>query len=256
MTVNFQLPPNLPSELAGIQVVDISNVLPVNPRYTWPGLAGVRIASQLTTIVFHHDAWPKKTSAKYTDLQLAKEIAGDHIRSTKNISTGDAGFPYHIWVRNGIIYLANPLLWKTWGVKDNNAYTVHICLSGDYVNFDKMTDADRKAMYLAYFIAKGQMQKYNQLKGHKELSATSCPGYDMNQVRSELFNMEQEVVLNNSDQKKEELAFRIANQILYFYNMSKGKLPDGKDATDGQKKWARDSLLTLQPEMTRLGYLK
>lgn len=256
MTLPLKLPSNLPSDLQSVQIIDISASLPVNPKYTWPERGGVRNINALTTIVFHHDAWPKHVSAKYSDMQLAREIAGDHIRSVKNIASGDPGFPYHAWVRNGILYACNPLEWRLYGVKDNNADTVHICLSGDYVNYDNMTDADRLAMYAAYFLFKAELPNFQHLKGHKELSATSCPGYDMTRIKRDVLALEQELEHAESPQKQQELAYRMANQVLYLQNLSTGKTSKGEPATEAQKTWALKELLKLEPEFRRLGFLK
>lgn len=254
--IPIQLPQNLTSELQGVQVIDVSDSLPVNPKYTWPERGGVRNIHDLTTIIFHHDAWPKTKSAKFTDQQLLRVIANDHIKSVKNIPGGDPGFPYHAWIRNGIIYLCNPPEWRLYGAKDNNHNTVHICLSGDYVNYDAMTDADKKAMYVAFFMFKSVLPAYQFLKGHKEVSATSCPGYDMLQVRKDIAVIQEEMNYVAAPQKKEEIAYRIAGQVDYLYKMVRGKMGDGSPASEGNRKWALNQLLKLEGTMRKEGMLK
>lgn len=240
----------------GVQFLDIRNQLPVNPHYTWAQLAGIRPVEALNTIVCHHDGIPKYKSTQYSDIALAKRIATDHINSKKNHPNGDPGFPYDVWIRNGTIYWCNDIEPREYGVANNNGYTVNVCVSGDYANFDQLTDADRKALYAAILMLKEALPADKHLKGHKELSPTACPGFDMNKVRSDIANMEAEIAYNESAQKQDELAFRIANQILYFYKMAKGEDANGKEATPGQVDWAKKSLLKLEPEMRRLGFLK
>lgn len=191
----LNLPLNLPAELASVRIVDLRSQLPVNPKYTWESLKGNRSLDALTTIACHHDAYPKSVSAKWDDFKLAREIAGDHIRTTRNIPGGDAGFPYDAWIRNGTIYICNDLLPLKYGVASNNGYTVHICVSGDYKNYDKLTDQDRNALYAAIFLYKSQLPNYKQVCGHGELSPSSCPGYTMAQVKTEIGQIDRAMAL-------------------------------------------------------------
>lgn len=191
-------PSNLPSNLSSVQVVDLRPVLPTNPKYTWESLNGFRNLNDLTTIVFHHDALSKASTRGYDNRTLATRIAQSHINTKKNRADGDAGFPYHAWIRNGVIHITNNLEALTYGVASNNGYTVHICVSGDYANHDTLTDQDRNALYAAYFLFKQWLPKYRQLMGHKELSPTACPGYDMAKVRKDISSIELEMSLNNT----------------------------------------------------------
>lgn len=256
MTLPLKLPSNLPSELQSVPIVDLSTSLPVNPKYTWAERGGVRNLNALTTFAYHHDAWPKHVSAKYTDAQLAREIAGDHIRSVKNIPGGDPGFPYHAWIRNGTLYVCNHLEWRLYGVSNRNADTVHICVSGDYANHDALMEADRRALYAAYFLFKQALPNCKEIKGHKELSSTVCPGYDMEEVREDIMTIEQQMEQAEAPQKQEEIAYRMANHVLYLQNMSRGKTSQNGQATPEQQKWALSQLLKLEPEFRRLGFLK
>lgn len=254
MTSKLQL--SLDSNFSDVPWVDIRAELPVNPNYTWAQLAGTRPLSALNTIVCHHDAIPKYKTVQYTDITLAKRIATDHIRSTKNHPGGDAGFPYDLWIRNGIIYWCNDVEAREYGVASNNGYTVNICVSGDYKNGDVLTPEDRRALYAAIISMKNYLTHDQHLKGHNELQATSCPGYDMKQVREDVFALEQEIKQMETPQKQEEIAYRIANAILYRYNLSKGKTSTGETADPGDVEWGLKQLLRLEPEMRKLGMLK
>jgi hypothetical protein len=215
--ITLKLPLNLPNELQSVQFIDISKQLPINKNYTWEQLAGVRKQEDLTVIVAHHDAWPKSVSAKFTGLQLAQKIAQDHIDSKKNHPKGDAGFPYDLWVRNGVLYLCNDILAREYGVASNNAYTLNICVSGDYVNHDALTDRDRNALYLGILMLKAIMPNFKFIKGHKEITATSCPGYLMDPVRNDIAKIELQMkAVDSPDQLKANI-FKNVNQHMYLY---------------------------------------
>ena len=254
--LTLKLPSNLASEYQGVQFIDIRAQLPVNPHYTWAQLAGIRPVETLNTIVCHHDALPKYKTASYNDLQLAQRIAVDHINSKKNHPNGDAGFPYDVWIRNGIIYWCNDIEPREYGVANNNGYTVNVCVSGDYANYDQLTDADRKALYVAILMLKEAMPADKYIKGHKELSPTACPGYDMNKVREDIAEIERDLTYNESSQKKQEIAYRVMQQMQYFYNLSIGKNPDGTAASDGNKAWGLNMITSLEPEFRKRGFLK
>lgn len=193
--LNYLLPSNLPSNLKG-QVFDARKLLPVNPRYTWETLKGLRNPNDLTTIVVHHDALSKASSKPYSDLEFAKRIATSHINTTKNLPGGDAGFPYHIWIRSGVIYIANDLEAFTFGVASNNGYTVHICVSGNYAGLDTLDDRDRHALYGAILMVKALIPSVTIIKAHKEITATACPGFDVGKVRKDIADIESSMALN------------------------------------------------------------
>ena len=188
--LTYVLPATLPSEYK-VQVFDLRTILPTNPKYTWESLKGLRDVTELTTIVLHHDAILKSASAKMSDVEFAKSIAANHIKLTKNRPDGDAGFPYHVWIRNGTIYTCNNLEAFTFGVASNNSYTVHICVSGRYdKGYDELTDRDRTALYAAIMMVKSVLPRFAGIKGHGEIMPTACPGYDMKRVRSDITNIE------------------------------------------------------------------
>lgn len=211
MTAPLQLPSTLPSNLRSISVIDLRSRLPVNHEYSWAEI-GMRSIGDLKTIAFHHDAWPKAVSAKYSDFQLAEKIAADHIKSQKIRPTGDPGFPYDVWIRNGIIYICNDLLPIKWALGNNNSYTVHICVSGAYhkEGGDALTDEDRDAMLAAYAMYKAAMPAFLNVKGHGELNPSKCPGYDMKRVKSDIgeLNLAMSVTNTPNDRMSKIYALR------------------------------------------------
>lgn len=191
------LPPNLPAELSHVRIADLRSELPTNPvTGNWEAWKGNRSLNDLTTIVCHHDAYPKIVTATWDDKKLCKEIAIDHINTKKNIPQGDPGCPYDCIVRNGVIYICNDLLPLKYGVAANNGYTVHICVSGDYTK-DVLEQRDREALYAAILLYKSQMPNFKEVCGHKEITPTSCPGYDMVKVRTDIGNIVKSMALND-----------------------------------------------------------
>lgn len=248
---NLQLPLKITNKLRGVVITDVTDQLPKNPKNTWAQLAGVRDLGDLTTIALHHDAYPKRNTANMSDMELLSDMAIDHIKNTAYDPTGEGGVPYHLWIRSGRIYQCNDLLDRTYGVGSNNGYTVHICVSGDYFQYDSLTDADRNALYAAILAVKEVLPNFQAIRAHKEFpqNNTSCPGYDVNRVRADIVSLEQQIKYAESQQNAQATAYKIANQILYLYNLAQGKNPDGSAANDGNVEWAKQMLLELEPFM-------
>lgn len=254
---NLQYPPNLPSELAAVPIIDLRGRLSVNPRYTWEKLKGNRDLNALTHIVLHHDGLSKASTKQYTDEQLADRIARAHINSKKNKPTGDPGFPYDAWIRNGRLYIGNDMLPLKYGVKSNNTYTVHICVSGNYAEDDLLTDPDRHALYAAILLYKAQMPSYAAMVGHEDLWNTECPGYDTEKVKRNIYSIEQEMALALSPAKQEEIAWRMAAHILWLQRMAQNGIDSyGKPVTPEEKKRALRELLRIEKPFRELGWLK
>lgn len=247
--VNLPLPSNLTSELASVEIVNLIDILPVNPHHSWAQLAGTRSPNDLTTQAIHHDGISKASVAHRGDIELATIIANNHIRSKSNEAEGDPGFPYHVWIRNGIVYLCNDLTVKTYGVSSNNGYTVHISVSGNYKDYDVLTDADRNALYVAILAVKQALPDCTVIRGHNEFDDTKCPGFMMEAVRRDVETIEQRIKFEQSDAAYSEAAYQVANQILYMYGMAKGKNADGTAANSGQVAWAKRELFDLRPYM-------
>lgn len=217
----LQLPSTITDKLGVPPVVDMTDNLPKNPKNTWSQLAGTRNIADLTTIALHHDAWPKKnTVGKYTDMQLAAKMAYDHIANTSYDKTGEGGIPYHIWIRNGRIYQCNDLLDRVYGVGSNNAYTVHICVSGDYFNYDTLTDSDRNALYAAILMVKSILPNFKEIKAHKDFPSnkTDCPGYDVKRVKADVANIEMQLKAVADPSQIKVNAYKSTEQHRYLYN--------------------------------------
>ncbi|MEO3947613.1 N-acetylmuramoyl-L-alanine amidase [Gorillibacterium sp. CAU 1737] len=196
---NLKIPSAARSKLGVPDILDITDQLPVNPKYTWDKLiGGPRDPSKIGCIVLHHDALSKSSSAGISDMTFASNIASSHIRSTKNEAGGDPGFPYHFWIRNGQVYQTNDLLSLTYGVKNNNGYTVHICVSGDYFGKDVLTEPDRRAL-LGSIEATKAVLNIRDIRGHGEIQPTNCPGYSPDAIRAAVADLESELEFQESD---------------------------------------------------------
>ena len=254
MTLAFNPPSNLPNNLKG-QVFDARKLLPTNPKYTWESLKGLRDPKNLTTIALHHDAISKKSSAQYTDIAFAQRIATSHIRSKKNIPGGDPGFPYHLWIRNGVIYVCNDLEAFTYGVSSNNSYTVHICVSGNYAGVDTLEDRDRNGLYAAILMVKSMVPTITNIKAHRELDATSCPGYDVEKVREDIQAIETQAATPELNEELDNTANAAMAQIFAAYtrfnDVYKIATNPGPNQAEGQRK-----CLQIASMMVESGILK
>lgn len=236
--LNLQLTEAQISKIGCPQIINIADQLPTNKNYTWSELRVLnklqakRDLAEITTLVLHHDAWPKKNRVAVDDVTFAKEIAEDHIKSTKNEKLGDPGFPYTIWIRNGQAYQTNDMLDFLYGVSNCNGYTVHVCVSGDYYNYDVLTDPDRKALYGAIIALIGAMPSYKEIKGHDELQAKNCPGYDEKLVKEDIAKLQFSLLQAETWAERAKKCGRINNQINYMDGLIKA----GED--DPNAKWA------------------
>jgi hypothetical protein len=246
--MNFAFDADIISELGCQQVVDVRNKLPVNPNYTWAQLAGVRELDDLTTIAFHHDAIASDGTKNASDLAYMTNIANSHINLKVNEPKGDAGFPYHIWIRNGTAYYANTLLDRTYGVASHNGYTVHVCVAGDYTQ-DKLSDANRALLKAVGLQLSRVLPNYVGIKGHGELNATKCPGYDYVAIREEVKTLQMKLLLNDTWESQMNRVGQLVNQINYMT----GLLKAGKD--DGNAQWAKNWLLDVHAIMKSRGLL-
>lgn len=227
---------NLPS------VQNISATLPKNPKKApWK----LRNPADIKLIVVHHTAStaPLINQAKY------------HI-SAHNWYT----LAYHVVIDRGQILQTNDLLSLTSHALGVNDFAIGVCVNWD-LRLRGLTQFEHDAL-IGVILSLKSMFPNAEVMGHNEASwkyakhRTSCPVISMDKMREDIMSVEQELAYNESEQKKDEIAYRIANQILYLYNMAKGKDANGKDATPGQMDWAKKSLLKLEPEMRRLGFLK
>lgn len=246
---NLQISSAITSNFGNIIYTDVVDALPKNPKNTWAQLAGTRALEELSTIVLHHDAYPKANTANYSDVQLMTKIANQHINNTAYDPTGEGGIPYHIFIRNGRVYQCNDLLDRTYGVASNNGYTVHLVVSGDYFKYDTLTDVDRNALYAAILMVIDVLPNFKEIKAHKELNPTDCPGYDHVRVKNDIKNIQMKIDQQNSWEAKLTKIAQMVNQFNYFNGLVKA------GPTDGNSQWAVAQQMELYDVMKEKGYV-
>lgn len=214
---NLQIPQSALSKLGCKQIIDVVDRLPVNPNYSWEKLAGRRNINDLTTIGLHHDDYPKASRAKWSDIDFMVDVAKDHIKLKKNEKLGDAGFPYHFWIRNGQVYQTNNVLDRTYGIGGNNGYIVHICVSGRYT-VDNLTDEDRNALLGVMYALTVALPAYKEVKAHCELNPTACPVYNHAGIREDLKKLQLQINSQSDPSQIKVNAYKSTEQHRYLYN--------------------------------------
>jgi len=167
---------------------------------------------------------------------------------------GWPGIAYTWCIQNEQIYQTNWLDDRTTHASGANDISFGICVVGD-LSKRAITDFERRAITGLVLMAKEQFP-HLWVKGHNQVSKTACPCTDMNRIREDIIKVENEIAFNDSAQKKQEIAYRIMNQMNYFYNLSLGKNPDGSPASEGNKTWGLNMILSMEPEFRKNGFLK
>lgn len=248
MMIQFQ--PNLIAEFGLNPVIDLRGELPVNPAYSWAELTGIRKPEALTTIVVHHDALAKGKYEGVSDLELATRIAKGHMNNKIDHPEGEPGFPYDIWIRNGQVYLCNDPLPLKYGVSNNNGYTYHICVSGEYKYTDAMTDGDRNALIAAILMMQNieELPNLKDIKGHGELRPTDCPGIDMKRLRHDVLDAKIRLEAKATLEARRGFAYQVTQQTEYLYSLI------GKN--DGNEQWALHYFDKFYELMKKEGWFK
>lgn len=234
---NVQLIQGLPFNLPPI--LDITETLPTRKNDPEP----YRNTSDITHIAVHHSGVEGGTIQGYADY---------HVNKQKWYHIG-----YHMVIGGNQIHQTNDLQTFSYHTSGNNHYTVGISVSGDFTK-RQMSDGERQALYGAILTV---MSLFNipieHVLGHDEYphQKTSCPAFDMKRVRQDLRTIVNKMMYATTPNHAQERAFKIANQILFFYNLAQGKNPDGTAAEPGNIEWGKNVLLELDPFMTERGLL-
>lgn len=118
----------------------------------------------------------KRKSTKYIVLHhMAGFGSADAIHRT-HINNGRSGIGYHFFVRrDGSIYRGRPIDTIGAHASGANSNSVGVCFEGDYSKNNDMPETQKKAGKEIVAYLKG-LYPTAQIKKHKELSATDCPG--------------------------------------------------------------------------------
>lgn len=131
-----------------------------------------RDLSTITHLCIHHSAGP----ASIPIIQ----VANYHIRQDK--SRGKDAWPgigYHFYIKpDGTIFQTNYLQTVSYHVYQNNAYSVGICLAGDYTDSVPPEPQIFAAAWLAAWLVQEHGLKVENILGHREFphNTTECPG--------------------------------------------------------------------------------
>lgn len=262
-TRNIQIPLNLIAELGVTQLIDITDRLPKNRIKNWDQLNAQRKPEALTDIAWHH-------SGEFVDDDVLPEThANNHIKNTGDHATGEGGFPYHFYIKNGAIFQGNNILTFTYGISSNNYQTVHCCVEGCYAPnkgrpADVLSDENRRAMIALELTLRGVLPNYQRTNGHNFYRNTLCPGYSMTRFREEvaavesrLLDTQKQAEWEATNAARDELAYRIANVILWTRNTAQGIDQFGEPAVSKEdQEWAKQRLFLLEPVMREHGFIK
>lgn len=261
-TRNIQIPQNLLNELGVPQIIDSTDTLPKNKVKDWDALNPRRQLTALTDIGWHH------TGTFLEDGATATVHANNHIRLTKNETTGDGGMPYTFYIKDGQIEQCNDLLTFVYAISGKNPFVVSIAVEGCYSPLrdkvtkeivrqaDELSDANLRAMIALELTLRPLLPSYARTIGHNYYASTDCPGFSMTRFIQSVTEIQQRLEWKDSKAARAELAFRMANVILWTRNTAQGLDQYGKPTvTEEGKTWAIERLMLLESAMREHGFL-
>lgn len=205
------------------EIINISDQLPRHASKKWPK----RDFSLLQGNIIHHAASeaPIRNQALY------------HVNSH-----GWPGIAYTWCIQNEQIYQTNWLDDRTTHASGANDIAWGICVVGD-LSKRPITDFERRAITGLVLMTR-EYRKSLWVKGHNQVSKTSCPCTDMNRIRSDIADVEESLSYHYSTAAERAMAFALANRI-----------SDLKRKLDGSQ-WSAEAsrkLMKLSPVATDLG---
>jgi hypothetical protein len=169
--------------------------------------------------------------------------------------------------KNGDIYRGRPIWAVGAHAQGSNSNSIGICAEGNF-DVETMPQAQEKAIKELLEYLKSLYPKA-QVKGHREVGATGCPGknYPLDEMKRFYNNAENEVdamtseekakfnLLVNTVEKHEERLDKIDGKMVYNYidkNMPEWALPTVKKLTDNGYLKGDDTGLNLTDELLRM----
>lgn len=208
------------------EIEDVSASLPWHKTEKWDQ----RPVESIRRIIIHHTA---------SEAPLYNQAAY-HVNTH-----GWAGLSYHLIISGGRINKVNSLEDITFHAASNNMDSVAICIHGD-LSKRGMTSQERELLYAAILTVKS-LCTIDQVIGHNEVNATTCPATSMNQIRDDIKTLEMRMQRNSTLEAQMERAFSVANQSAFMYNQAK--------LNDGDGVWARHWLDEVYSIMKEKGLL-
>jgi hypothetical protein len=233
---NMELIAGLPFNVKPL--IDITDSLPSRPNDPNP----MRSIEDITHISVHHSAVEGQGPQQYADY---------HVNKLKWYHIG-----YHTVIKVDQPYQVNDWLTFSYHTSSNNSYTVSVSISGD-LSKRPLSEVERTTLYavLMTYLSVFPNTAVERIWGHNEFpdNSTSCPCIDMNKVRDDMRTLQNKMKYQQTDGNKKATAFRIANQILYLYNLAQGKNSDGSAAGPGDVEWGINSIMDLKEFMDSKG---
>jgi hypothetical protein len=174
------------------QVINIIDQLPKHPTKTWPA----RNFNLLEGITVHHFA---------SEAPIVNQ-ANYHINAH-----GWAGIAYAVIIRDGQILQTNYLDKRTTHASGGNDSSWGVCIGGD-LSKRPITDFERRAL-TGVALGLKEMKENLWVKGHNQISKTSCPCTDMNMIRADILATEEQLHYLNQPSAQFVKAFAIAKRI-------------------------------------------
>lgn len=199
---------------------------------------GPRPIGDITHISLHHTAVEGGTAEGHARYHVGK---------------GYGSIAYHIYIKGDQIYLTNDLSALTWHTGNNNHHTIGIAVEGLFTKRN-LTDGERNALYAAVLTV---MDTFNvpvgNVLGHKEYAQpTSCPGFSMAQVRSDLASIIEQMQFKESPSNKAADYFKLKERTADLYDKFINK--DKKWSAAIQQEAAR-KLGILDSELKKQGWI-
>jgi len=237
---NIKWMTDLPYELPNI--IDITEQLTRHKNRTYD----VRRPQDITAIVIHHTV----TTAPI------ENIAKSHVNND-----GWPGIGYHLIISNDRVYQVNDLNAASYHAKGWNDKSIGISIHADLTK-RSLTEFERMLLYGTILTVKSLYPTINRIVGHNEASkelnlpGTLCPATDMNRIRQDILNLENQIAYEKSPEAIRTKAYAVANNVSYLYNMANGKDEHGNPANPQQQEWAVRMLIKLFPAFKDAGLLQ
>lgn len=227
-----------------LNLPQIQNIYATLPKHKTASPWAKRKSETITEIVVHHSASTASLLAQ----------ANYHVNSR-----GWHTLSYHFVIDRGGIFQINDPLSITHHASGANTNSIAICVNWD-LRLRPLNEFEVNAIAGLVMTLKELFPTIQKVSGHNEVGkrngyVTECPVVSMNKLRGDITGIEQRIIYSESEHRKKEIMYRVANQVSFMYNLSNGKDQFGKETSEGVN-WAQQGLLKLEREMIKLGILK
>ena len=181
------------------------------------------------TLVWHKTAkWEQRSVGSIKRIIIHHTASESPLwnQSSYHVNThGWAGLSYHLIISGGRINQVNELEDITFHAASNNTDSVAICIHGD-LSKREMTSQERELLYGAILTVKS-LCNIEQLLGHNEVNATSCPSTSVNKIRDDIQTIEYKMQQQDTWEAKLTKIAEMVNQFNYMNGLAKSGPSDG-----------------------------